>query len=126
VFHRSSLSEVSQSYTGFTYSLKSYNQGIKTLEPAGIPTHVANCEVGKPHATNNRIERLNGTLCERVKVQRGWKTRQTPLAEGQRIQYNFVKPHQALKGETPAQAAGLDIKGWKQLLELSINSKTNL
>jgi hypothetical protein len=40
----------------------------------------------------------------------------TQLAEGQRIQYNFVKPHMALEGQTPAQAAGLAQKGWMELL----------
>jgi hypothetical protein len=40
----------------------------------------------------------------------------TQLAEGQRIQYNFVKPHAALDGQTPAQAAGKQVKGWSQLL----------
>lgn len=33
----------------------------------------------------------------------------TPIAEGQRIQYNFVKPHMALDGKTPANAAGLEL-----------------
>lgn len=60
---------------------------------------------------------MNGTLREKVKVQRGWETVKTPLEEGNRIQYNFVKPHMALDGQTPAQAAGLDVKGWKELLE---------
>lgn len=54
------------------------------------------------------------------KRKRGWKTAKTPLAEGQRIQYNFVKPHMALEGKTPAEAAGLQAKGWKELLERSI------
>jgi transposase-like protein len=103
----------------FTDAHKSYRQGIKALEMAGTPKHIANCGVGKPHATNNRIERLNGTLRERVKVQRGWKSKKSALAEGQRIGYNFVKPHMALEGKTPAQAAGLKVKGWKQLLELA-------
>jgi hypothetical protein len=43
----------------------------------------------------------------------------TALAEDQRIQYNFVKPHQALDGETPAKKVGIEIKGknkWIQLL----------
>jgi hypothetical protein len=44
-------------------------------------------------------------------VQRGWKSYQTPLAEGKRIQYNFVKPHMALKAETPAKKAGIEIDG---------------
>nr|MDQ3969576.1 DDE-type integrase/transposase/recombinase [Thermoproteota archaeon] len=81
--------------------------------------HIAKCGVNKPHANNNRIERLNGTLRERVKVQRGWKSKKSQIAEGQRIHYNFVKPHQALGGETPAQNTGLNIKGWKELLQKS-------
>ena len=54
--------------------------------------------VGKPHANNNRIERMKGTLRERVKVQRGWKSMKSKLAEGQRLHYNFVEPHMALEG----------------------------
>jgi hypothetical protein len=53
---------------------------------------------------NNRIERMNGTPRERVKVTRGWKSYQTPIPEGQRIAYNFVKAHQALSEKTPAEA----------------------
>ena len=95
----------------YTDSLRSYYQAI----PKGVK-HTRNCGVGKPHETNNRIERLNGTLRERTKVQRGWKKLDSPLAEGQRIQYNFVKPHMALGGKTPSQVAGMNIKGWKELL----------
>lgn len=98
-----------------TDSLNSYNQAVKTTMPN--VKHVANCGIRKQHANNNRIERLNGTLRERVKVQRGWKTVKTPLAEGQKIQYNFVKPHMALEGKTPANAAGMNIKGWHALLD---------
>ena len=81
--------------------------------------HVARAGVGKPHANNDRVERLNGTLREQVKVQRGWKTMKTPLAEGMRLQYNFVKPHQALEGQTPAQRAGIGVQGnkWMELLK---------
>jgi hypothetical protein len=73
------------------------------------PEHVAKCGIGKPHANNNRVERLNGTIRERTKVVRAWKKHKTPLAEGQRIQYNFVKPHQALENQTPAERAGIGI-----------------
>jgi transposase-like protein len=101
-----------------TDSLNSYNQVVKQTMPNA--KHVANCGIKKMHANNNRIERLNGTLRERVKVQRGWKTLQTPLAEGQRIQYNFVKPHMALEGKTPGEVTGLQVKGWKELLSKSV------
>jgi transposase InsO family protein len=61
---------------------------------------------------------LNGTVRERTKVQRGWKSMKTPLAEGQRIHYNFVKPHEALEGQTPAEAAGIAIMESNKWLEL--------
>jgi hypothetical protein len=68
---------------------------------------------------------LNGTLRERVKVQRGWKSMQTQIAEGQRIHYNFVKPHQALNGQTPGQVAGVGVEGgnkWMELLKKALAS----
>lgn len=104
----------------FTDAHKSYKDGIEIAFGVDRPQHIAKMGVGKPHANNNRMERANGTLRERVKVQRGWKTMRTPLAEGQRIAYNFVKPHTALEGQTPAQAAGLNVKGWKELLSEAI------
>jgi len=99
-----------------TDGLNSYRDPIK-FGLKGVQ-HVARVGINKPHATNNRIERMNGTLRERVKVQRGWKTMKTPLAEGQRIQYNFVKPHMALNGQTPAQAAGIGVSGKNKWMEL--------
>jgi hypothetical protein len=66
---------------------------------------------------------LNGTLRERVKAQRGWKSPDSQIAEGQRINYNFVKPHETLEGQTPAERAGIGINAnnkWLQLLESAI------
>jgi hypothetical protein len=68
------------------------------------------------------MERLNGTIRERTKVVRAWKKHKTPLAEGQRIHYNFVKPHMALEGQTPALVGGIDIKGKNKWLDLLKNS----
>jgi putative transposase len=102
----------------YTDALRAYREGVKTL--GDKIEHIAKCGINKPHANNNRVERLNGTLRERVKVQRGWKSSKSSIAEGQRIYYNFVKPHQALDGKTPAEKAGINIKGkdkWKNILE---------
>jgi len=66
---------------------------------------------------------MNGTLRERIKVQRGWKTMQTKIAEGQRIQYNFVKPNMGLQSQTPAQIAGIGVEGenkWMVLLKKAL------
>lgn len=97
--------------------MRAYREGVKVL---GNVEHVAKCGINKPHKNNNRVERLNGTLRERVKVQRGWKSSKSAISEGQRIYYNFVKPHQSLEGKTPAESAGINLKGgkdkWKRLL----------
>jgi len=50
------------------------------------------------------------------------------LAEGQRIHYNFVKPHQALEGQTPAERAGVGIQGenkWLNLLKNTVRREAN-
>jgi transposase-like protein len=108
----------------FTDGLDKYREGIAFgFSGAQKPEHVARMGVGKPHANNNRVERLNGTLRERVKVQRGWKNPKSQLAEGQRLHYNFVKPHAALEGQTPAQRAGVGVQGqnkWLALLKASL------
>ncbi|MGC1930987.1 MAG: DDE-type integrase/transposase/recombinase, partial [Candidatus Nitrosopolaris sp.] len=103
-----------------TDSWKAYRQGINEAFKTVKPEHVAKCGIGKPHANNNSVERLNGTIRERTKVQRAWKKHKTPIAEGQRIHYNFVKPHLALEGQTPAQRAGVGIERknkWLGILE---------
>jgi transposase-like protein len=114
----------SQPETILTDGHRSYNEGIAYAWFNGQkPKHIAKAGMGKPDANNNRIERLNGTLRERVKVQRGWKSMKTPLAEGQRIHYNFVKPHTALEGQTPAERARVGVEGqdkWLSLLKAAL------
>lgn len=61
---------------------------------------------------------MNGTLRERVKDQRGWKTHKSAIAEGQRIYYNFIKPHHALDGKTPTEKVGLKINGKNKFMKL--------
>jgi putative transposase len=105
----------------YTDALNSYRDAIAFMPSK--PEHNAKAGIGKPHANNNRIERLNGTVRERTKVQRGWKTMQTAIPEGHRIQYNFVKPHMALENQTPAQAAGIVVDGrnkWLSLLKSAL------
>lgn len=77
---------------------------------------------------NNRVERLNGTIRERLKVQRGFQRQATALQqlENFRTYYNFVRPHQALNGLTPAEQAGIKIphyqnNKWKSLIKKTRN-----
>jgi len=61
-------------------------------------------------SNNNMVERLNGTARERNKIMRGLKDKETAstIMDGQRIYYNFIRPHMALDGKTPAQEARID------------------
>jgi transposase-like protein len=108
--------------TIYTDALRAYREGINQTLGYKVD-HVAKCGITKPHANNNRVERINGTLRERVKIQRGWKSHKSAIAEGQRIYYNFVKPHQALDGKTPSEKVGISVNNgdkWMNLLKSKI------
>jgi putative transposase len=110
-----------------TDSWRAYRQGItETFNKNIKPEHIPKCGIGKPHANNNRVERLNGTLRERIKIQRAWKKHTSPIAEGQRIQYNFVKPHMALENQTPAKKAGVEVTGKNKWLDLLTNTERKI
>ncbi len=80
--------------------------------------------------SNNRVERLDGTEKERVKVMRGFDTDKgcAALAEGFRAHYNLVRDHEAI-GMTPGDAAGiapLTGFGWLDLVQKAAASPETL
>ena len=64
---------------------------------------------GKVH--NNKMERLNGEIRDREKVMRGLEKIDTPILTGYQIYHNYVRPHDGLEGKTPAEAAGIEVRG---------------
>ena len=60
---------------------------------------------------NPKVERLNGTVRDRETVMRGMDTSEAAqeLIDAMRIHYNFIRPNQALGGQTPAEAAGINL-----------------
>lgn len=108
-----------------TDKLPSYQQAVKKefftkKKPRTQHVKLKNIREG---TNNNIVERLNGTVRERTKVMRGFDSDKTAatLIEGNRIYYNYLRPHQALEGKTPAQKAGIDLKlegnKWKELIK---------
>jgi putative transposase len=84
--------------------------------------HVA--DVALQSGMNNVIERMHGSFREREKVMRGIKSMETPIFQGNQIYYNFIRPHEALEGRTPAEAAGIGVKGgWEGLIRKSLEGK---
>lgn len=74
------------------------------------------------HIHNNRMERLNGEIRDREKVVRGVKKADSPLIEGYQIFHNYVRPHMALEGKTPADKAGIMVQGENKWLTLIQNA----
>lgn len=60
---------------------------------------------------NPKIERLNGTVRDRETVMRGLDNPEAAqeLMDAMRIHYNFIRPNQAIGGQTPAEAAGISL-----------------
>lgn len=66
------------------------------------------------------MERLNGEIRDREKTMRGLKKAETPILKGLRIYHYYVRKHEALGGQTPAERVGIMVEGnnkWKSLIE---------
>ena len=75
---------------------------------------------------NNTIERYHGTFRERDKVMRGFQNGKTAdtYNENFKTYYNYLKPHMALGGKTPAQATGINEPSeWKPLLIKALSER---
>lgn len=89
-----------------TDGLHQYGKAIENEFNTAETKHIKNVGIAsKIH--NNKIERRHGTIRERNKVQRGLKKQYTPIIDGERIYYNYIRPNQALEGKTPAEKAGI-------------------
>ena len=80
-------------------------------------TNTRNAGIAKKN-NNNRVERLHNTVREREKVMRGLKVDETPIIEGHRLFYNYIKPHEGLNGLTPSEKAGITVEGDNKWLTL--------
>ena len=75
---------------------------------------------------NCRMERFNGEIRDREKVMRGLKKLESPAIPGYQIYHNYVRPHEALNGRTPADACGLEVQGGNKWLTLIQNASRKL
>ena len=71
----------------------------------------------------NLIERFHGTLKSRTKVMRGLKGPATArtILDGFLVHYNYFRPHDTLRGKTPAEAAGIQVpySKWADIVRAS-------
>jgi len=107
-----------------TDGLQSYKMAVKKEFNTNMHETEHLWNVGlQHHPNNNHVERLHGTIRSREKTMRGLKNEDTPIVDGNRIYYNFIKPHEALDGRTPSEQAGITIEGdnkWLTLMRKSV------
>lgn len=85
------------------------------------PVHIADIRLGG-QVHNNKMERLNGEVRDREKVMRGLKTVDTPILKGYQLYHNFIRPHEALNGQTPSERAGIKVGGENKWLTIIQNA----
>ncbi len=68
------------------------------------------------------MERMNGEVRDREKVMRGLKRTDTPILKGYQLFHNFIRPHEALDGDTPADRAGIKVEGENKWLTIIQNA----
>jgi len=96
----------------------------------GKIAHIANVGI-RSHMGNHRVERLHNSMSEREKVMRHLKKAHSAdkVFKGYRAYYNFVRPHSALKGRTPAQEAAIPIQlgtnRWLDLIRQAARNRTS-
>jgi len=117
-----------------TDGLKSYNKAIKNefFSYRNKTTHIGNVGIrgkknGEEYVDNNLIERLQGTIRERNKTQRGLKDEYSPFVRGHQVYYNYIRPHESLFGKTPAEIANVNLdlgdRKWENLLQMAIEEQ---
>jgi len=102
----------------------SYKRAVKKEMPQ--TKHVFLTSITDKRQNNNNIERLNGTIRDRLQCMRGLQNMKSAeiMTSAFRNYYNFIKPHSTIGGITPALKAGIgvDMEGnrWMKLLKKSL------
>jgi hypothetical protein len=105
---------------------EAYRQAFWAMKLESRTEHIREIRLaGRVH--NNKMERMNGEIRDREKVTRNLKTLDTPILTGMQIFHNYVRPHMALGGLTPAEKAGIEVKGenkWITIIQNAANKQT--
>jgi hypothetical protein len=64
---------------------------------------------------------MNGETREREKIMKGLKTKASPILKGYQLYHNYIRPHEALNGKTPSEAAGVTVEGSDKFMTLIQN-----
>jgi transposase-like protein len=99
---------------GFNNVFYDHHKSCKLVQKVGIRSKIGQSQ--------NVIERLHGTLKDMLRARRGMDAavKTESMLKGWFVHYNFLRPHAALNGKTPAEVAGakLDLQNrWESLID---------
>ena len=108
-----------------TDGLRSYHDAwlkeFRTNKASDSTVHIRQITLAGQH-NNNKMERMNGEIRDREKVTRNLKKEDSPILTGLQIYHNYLRPHMALEGATPAEKAGIQIEGEDKWLTIIQNA----
>ncbi len=100
---------------------EAYNKEFRTSRLETRTEHIRHVRLQGDY-NNNKMERMNGELRDRERCMRTLEKADTPILKGMQIFHNYVRPHMALEGKTPAEAAGIKVEGENKWLTLIQNA----
>lgn len=101
---------------------EAYNKEFRTLRLETSTEHIRHIRLAGDF-NNNKMERMNGEIRDRERVMRTLEKSDSPILEGYEIFHNYIRPHMALKGKTPAEVAGIKVEGENKWVTLIQNAQ---
>ncbi len=72
---------------------------------------------------NSKMERMNGEIRDRERVMRTLEKPDIAILTGMQVYHNYIRPREALKRKTPAEAAGINVVGENKWLTIIQNAR---
>ena len=84
--------------------------------------HIRDIHIRNKVCSTNTQERLNGEFADQFRSARGINKEDSPIFRSAIIHHNVIKPHGGIGGRTPAEVAGIEIRGQDKWLTLIQNA----
>ena len=112
-----------------TDKMKSYPDGIFTTL-GSMTEHLQSSPFKIASESTSKVERFHETLKERTKVMKAFRDIETLItfASGFLVYYNYLKPHEALEGKTPAEKAKVryTTKTWVEVVNAPVAKRAEV
>ena len=107
-----------------TDGLSGYHTAFKRVFGAlkGFFIHICDIHIRNEFSNTNTQERVNSTFAGHVKPARGINSENSLVYRIFLLDYNYIRPHSGIGGKTPAEAAGIKIRGHDKWLTLIQNA----